>query len=139
MIYLIDKQDVDNIAEAIRLNLKESNSTNDLVTLIFNYTPDEEFSSKMNDFDMYSLGVLELNCDNIKILPYLDNLAGFLIVLGEQLAFASSIRDSCEANINEESQNIIDPELSIESDLCRSKSPNKKVIKKIKRKVKKKL
>ena len=69
----------------------------------------------------------------------LDNLAGFLIVLGEQLASISSIRDSCEANINEESQNIIDPELSIESDLCRSKSLNKKVIKKVKRKVKKKL
>ena len=32
----------------------------------------------------------------------LDNLAGFLIVLGEQLAFASSIRDTCEANAGEE-------------------------------------
>ena len=50
----------------------------------------------------------------------LDNLAGFLIVLGEQLAFASSIRDTCEANADEESQNIIDPELSIESDLYSS-------------------
>jgi len=69
----------------------------------------------------------------------LDNLAGFLIVLGEQLAFASSIRDSCEENLSEESENIIDPELSIESDLSRSKSHNKKVVKKVKRKVKKKL
>jgi len=66
----------------------------------------------------------------------LDNLAGFLIVLGEQLAFASSIRDSCEENLSEESENIIDPELSIESDLYRSKLHNKKVVRKVKRKVK---
>ncbi len=69
----------------------------------------------------------------------LDNLAGFLIVLGEQLAFISSIRDSCETNASEESQNIIDPELSICKDLCKAKVPKKKVVKKVKRKVKKKL
>ena len=69
----------------------------------------------------------------------LDNLAGFLIVLGEQLAFASSIRDTCEANAGEEPQNIIDPEVSMASDLYRSKAPKKKVVKKVKRKVKKKL
>ncbi|WP_290459933.1 hypothetical protein [Romboutsia ilealis] len=69
----------------------------------------------------------------------LDNLAGFLIVLGEQLAFASSIRDTCEANAGEEPQNIINPELSIDKDLYRSKSPKKKIVKKVKRKVKKKL
>ena len=69
----------------------------------------------------------------------LDNLAGFLIVLGEQLAFISSIRDSCEANIGEEGTNIIDPELSICKDLYKSKFPKKKVVKKVRRKVKKKL
>lgn len=72
----------------------------------------------------------------------LDNLAGFLIVLGEQLAFVSSIRDSCEADLGEKSQNIIDPELSIAKDLYKSKiinKSNKKVVKKVKRKVKKKL
>jgi len=69
----------------------------------------------------------------------LDNLAGFLIVLGEQLAFVSSIRDSCEANIGEEGTNIMDPELSICKDLYKSKVPKKKVVKKVKRKVKKKL
>ena len=72
----------------------------------------------------------------------LDNLAGFLIVLGEQLAFASSIRDTCESDLSEESQNIIDPELSIAKDFYKSKpikKPNKKVVKKVKRKVKKKL
>ena len=72
----------------------------------------------------------------------LDNLAGFLIVLGEQLAFASSIRDTCEADLGEELQNIIDPELSIAKDLYKFKSINnskKKVVKKVKRKVKKKL
>lgn len=69
----------------------------------------------------------------------LDNLAGFLIVLGEQLAFASSIRDTCEANAGEEAQNIVNPELSIDKDLCKSKVPKKKIVKKVKRKVKKKL
>ena len=69
----------------------------------------------------------------------LDNVAGFLIVLGEQLALASSIRDTCEANAGEEPQNIIDPEVSMASDLYRSKTPNKKVVKKVKRKVRKKL
>ena len=60
----------------------------------------------------------------------LDNLAGFLIVLGEQLAFASSIRDTCEANAGEEPQNVINPELSIDKDLYKSKTPKKKVVKK---------
>ena len=69
----------------------------------------------------------------------LDNLAGFLIVLGEQLAFASSIRDTCEANADEEPQNIIDPEVSMASDLYYAKTPKKKVVKKVKRKVRKKL
>lgn len=69
----------------------------------------------------------------------LDNLAGFFIVLGEQLAFASSIRDTCEANVDEESQNIINPELSIDKDLYKSKAPKKKVVKRVKKKVKKKL
>ena len=72
----------------------------------------------------------------------LDNLAGFLIVLGEQLAFASSIRDTCESDLGEELQNIIDPELSIAKDLYKSKSINNsknKLVKKVKRKVKKKL
>ena len=67
----------------------------------------------------------------------LDNLAGFLIVLGEQLAFASSIRDTCEANAGEEPQNVINPELSIDKDLYKSKAPKKKIVKKVKRKVKK--
>jgi len=67
----------------------------------------------------------------------LDNLAGFFIVLGEQLAFASSIRDTCEANAGEEPQNVINPELSIDKDLYKSKTPKKKVVKKVKRKVKK--
>ena len=60
----------------------------------------------------------------------LDNLAGFLIVLGEQLAFASSIRDTCEANAGEEPQNVINPELSIDKDLYKSKTPKKKIVKK---------
>lgn len=69
----------------------------------------------------------------------LDNLAGFLIVLGEQLAFLASIRDGCAESENDESQDIIDPELSIESDLCQGKYPSKKVVKKVRKKVKKKL
>ena len=58
----------------------------------------------------------------------LDNLAGFLIVLGEQLAFASSIRDTCEANAGEEPQNVINPELSIDKDLYKSKERLKKAL-----------
>ena len=58
-------------------------------------------------------------------------------VLGEQLAFASSIRDTCEANAGEEPQNVINPELSIDKDLYKSKTPKKKIVKKVKRKVKK--
>ena len=69
----------------------------------------------------------------------LDNLAGFLIVLGEQLAFASSIRDTCEANAGEEPQNVINPELSIDKDLYKSKTPKKKVVKKLKERLKKAL
>lgn len=67
----------------------------------------------------------------------LDNLAGFLIVLGEQLAFASSIRETCESNLDKENQ-YINPELSIDKDLSQSKVYKKKIIKKVK-KVKKKL
>ena len=69
----------------------------------------------------------------------LDNLAGFLIVLGEQLAFASSIRDTCEANAGEEPQNVINPELSIDKDLYKSKTPKKKVVKKLRERLKKAL
>ena len=61
----------------------------------------------------------------------------FRSVLGEQLAFASSIRDTCEANAGEEPQNVINPELSIDKDLYKSKAPKKKIVKKVKRKVKK--
>ena len=67
----------------------------------------------------------------------LDNLAGFLIVLGEQLAFASSIRETCESNLDKENQ-YINPELYIDKDLSQSKVYKKKIIKKVK-KVKKKL
>lgn len=49
-------------------------------------------------------------------------------------AFASSIRDTCEANAGEEPQNVINPELSIDKDLYKSKTPKKKVVKKVKRK-----
>ena len=66
-----------------------------------------------------------------------DNLAGFLIVLGEQLAFASSIRETCESNLDKENR-YINPELSIDKDLSQSKVYKKKIIKKVK-KVKKKL
>nr|WP_317333086.1 hypothetical protein [uncultured Romboutsia sp.] len=69
----------------------------------------------------------------------LDNLAGFFIVLGEQLAFASSIRDTCESEASDESQNIINPELSVAKDLYRSNIPKEKMVKKVKRKVKNKL
>ena len=73
--------------------------------------------------------------DNVE----LDNLAGFLIVLGEQLAFASAIRETCESNLDKENQDIINPELSIDKDNSLSTPSKKRVIKKVKRKVKKKL
>lgn len=66
----------------------------------------------------------------------LDNLAGFFISLGEQLAFASSIRDTCEANAGEVPQDIINPELSIDKDSHHCQYHKKKVVKKVKRKIK---
>ena len=66
----------------------------------------------------------------------LDDLAGFLIVLGEQLAFLASIRDGCTQSTNNESSDIIDPELSIESELSSNILP-KKIVKRVRRKRKK--
>ena len=66
----------------------------------------------------------------------LDDLAGFLIVLGEQLAFIASIRDGCAESTNNESSDITDPELSVESDLS-SNILSKKIVKKVRRKRKK--
>ena len=63
----------------------------------------------------------------------LDNLAGFLLVLGEQLAFLASIRDGCSESLNNKSSDIIDPELSIDSDTKSSK----KVVKRVRKKVRK--